>query len=387
MKTGKLIISLLLSASMLAGCGSSQAAAASSAPAETTAAVETTVAAEDTGSVTITDHAGRTVTVPTNPKKVVVADIYPLASVLTVYLNSCDSIIAMEPTSMSAAKNGVLSQLYPDIVNIDTEILNGDDLNVEAVAALEPDIVYYNAGNSSEAEMLENAGLTAVGFSPTKFNYDCIETFNQWIALLDQIYPGTAGSRTTLASDTATKVYDEVSSRVQDLADDQKQTVLFLFQYDDTKMVTSGSNFFGQWWCDAVGALNVANEIPAENKNAAITMEQVYAWDPDVIILTNFTPTKPEDLYNNAVGSDDWSSVKAVKDKRVYKMPMGTYRSYTPSVDTPMVLEWLAQVVYPDLFSDYDIDADVKAYYQDVFGVSLSDDQIAVMYPSTATGN
>ena len=235
--------------------------------------------------------------------------------------------------------------------------------------------------------MLENAGLTAVGFSPTKFNYDCIETFNQWIALLDQIYPGMAGSRTTLASDTATKVYNEVSSRVQDLADDQKQTVLFLFQYDDTKMVTSGSNFFGQWWCDAVGALNAANEIPAENKNAAITMEQVYAWNPDVIILTNFTPTKPEDLYNNAVGSDDWSSVKAVQDKRVYKMPMGTYRSYTPSVDTPMVLEWMAQVVYPDLFSDYDIDADVKAYYQDVFGVSLTDDQISMMYPSTATGN
>ena len=174
---------------------------------------------------------------------------------------------------------------------------------------------------------------------------------------------------------------------MQDLADDQKQTVLFLFQYDDTKMVTSGSNFFGQWWCDAVGALNAANEIPAENKNAAITMEQVYAWNPDVIILTNFTPTKPEDLYNNTVGSDDWSSVKAVQDKRVYKMPMGTYRSYTPSVDTPMVLEWMAQVVYPDLFSDYDIDADVKAYYQDVFGVSLTDDQISMMYPSTAAGN
>ena len=116
-------------------------------------------------------------------------------------------------------------------------------------------------------------------------------------------------------------------------------------------------------------------------------MDQVYAWDPDVIILTNFTPTKPEDLYNNAVGSDDWSTVKAVKDHRVYKMPMGTYRSYTPSIDTPMVLEWMAQVVYPELFADYDVNADVKAYYQDVFGVALSDDQISVMYPSTTADN
>lgn len=386
MKLGKLIISFLVASSMLAGCGSAQTAA-SSKPSATAVSEASAPAVEDTRTVTVTDHAGRTVTVKTNPQRVVVADIYPLASVLTVYLNSSESIIAMEPTSMTAAKNGVLSQLYPDIVNVDTEILNGDDLNVEAVAALEPDVVYYNAGNSQEAEQLENAGLTAVGFSPTKFNYDCIETFNQWISLLDQIYPGTAGARTLLASDTSNRVYDEVQNRVKDLSQDQKQKVLFLFQYDDKKMITSGSNFFGQWWCDAVGALNAANEIPAENKNAAITMEQVYAWDPDVIILTNFTPTKPEDLYNNAVGSDDWSTVKAVKDHRVYKMPMGTYRSYTPSIDTPMVLEWMAQVVYPELFADYDVNADVKAYYQDVFGVALSDDQISVMYPSTTADN
>lgn len=386
MKLGKLIISFLVASSMLAGCGSAQTAA-SSKPSATAVSEASAPAVEDTRTVTVTDHAGRTVTVKTNPQRVVVADIYPLASVLTVYLNSSESIIAMEPTSMTAAKNGVLSQLYPDIVNVDTEILNGDDLNVEAVAALEPDVVYYNAGNSQEAEQLENAGLTAVGFSPTKFNYDCIETFNQWISLLDQIYPDTAGARTLLASDTSNRVYDEVQNRVKDLSQDQKQKVLFLFQYDDKKMITSGSNFFGQWWCDAVGALNAANEIPAENKNAAITMEQVYAWDPDVIILTNFTPTKPEDLYNNAVGSDDWSTVKAVKDHRVYKMPMGTYRSYTPSIDTPMVLEWMAQVVYPELFADYDVNADVKAYYQDVFGVALSDDQISVMYPSTTADN
>lgn len=45
--------------------------------------------------------------------------------------------------------------------------------------------------------------------------------------------------------------------------------------------------------------------------------------EPDVIILTNFTPTQPEDLYHNAVGGDDWSTVKAVQDKQVYKDASG----------------------------------------------------------------
>ena len=152
-------------------------------------------------------------------------------------------------------------------------------------------------------------------------------------------------------------------------------------------MITSSSKFFGQWWCDAVGAVNVAQDVPAEKTNAVITMEQVYEWDPDVIVITNFTQAKPDDLYNNAIGSDDWSNVSAVKNKRVYKMPLGTYRTYTPSVDSPMTLEWLAQAVYPELFKDMDVKADVKEYYQNLFGVTLTDEQVEQMYTPNASAS
>ena len=137
-------------------------------------------------------------------------------------------------------------------------------------------------------------------------------------------------------------------------------------------MVTSGRKFFGQFWCDAVGGRNVAEGVAAENSNAVINMEQVYEWNPDIIFITNFTPVQPEDLYENAVGQDDWSPVKAVQDKQVYKLPLGTYRSYTPSTDTPMTLLWMAKQVYPDLFPDVDITREVKNYYEEMYGVELS---------------
>ena len=56
------------------------------------------------GTVTITDHADRTVTVPVNPERVIILDILPLPSVLTIFLNSPDVIVAMQPASMAAAK-------------------------------------------------------------------------------------------------------------------------------------------------------------------------------------------------------------------------------------------------------------------------------------------
>lgn len=372
MKLMKRICSIVLAVTMLAGCGTASTA-------KTTASASASASASAIpAEVTITDHADRTVTVPTDPKKVAILDIYPLPSLLTVYLNSADSIVAMEPVSMNAAKAGILSQLYPDILNVNTDIMNGDDVNMEALAALQPDVVFYNAAKKDEAQQLEDAGLTAVGISATKFNYDAIKTYQEWMSLLDQIYPDYAGKRGTQAGDYASQVYNEVLDKVKDVTD--KQKVLFLYQYDDTAMVTSSSKFFGQWWCDAVGAANVAQDVPADNMNAKITMEQVYEWNPDVIIITNFTKTTPDDLYNNAIGSDDWSSVKAVQDKRVYKMPLGVYRTYTPGIDTPLTLEWLAQAVYPDLFSDVDVASDVKDYYNKLFGVTLTDDQISAMY-------
>lgn len=374
MKLFKLFLSLTMT-TLLVSCSSPKAS--TSASASTTAQPAT---------VTITDHADRKVEVPTNPKRVAVLGIYPLPSMLTVYLDSCDSIVAMEPGSMNAAKNGILSQLYPNITNITTDIMDGDDVNIESLLALKPDVVFYNASDTQDLEKLENAGLTAVAFSATKWKFNCTETFNEWMNLLDQIYPEHAGNREELIKKYSTDTYNKIQDTVKNV--EEKQKVLFLFQYDENAMITSSSKFFGQWWCNAVGAVNVAQDVPAEKTNAVITMEQVYEWDPDVIVITNFTQAKPDDLYNNAIGSDDWSNVSAVKNQRVYKMPLGTYRTYTPSVDSPMTLEWLAQAVYPELFKDMDIKADVKDYYQNLFGVTLTDEQVDQMYtPNTAASS
>ena len=334
--------------------------------------------------VTITDHADRTVEVPTNPEKVAILGIYPLASMLSVYLNSAETIVAMEPASASAAKNSVLIDLYPEIGDITTDILTGEDLNIEALVALQPEVVYYNAADQADLEKLENAGITAVAFSPTKWKFDVIETYRQWISLLDQIYPSSS-KNAKLVDQYSTEIYNMIQETVSTV--EQPQKILFLYQYDENAMITSSSRFFGEWWAKAVGGVNVASDVQADTANAKITMENVYEWNPDVIIITNFTKATPDDLYNNAIGSDDWSTVKAVQDQRVYKMPLGTYRTYTPSSDTPMTLLWLAQAVYPELFAEIDVKAEVKDYYSQLFGITLTDAQIEKMYTPNAAAS
>ena len=127
----------------------------------------------------------------------------------------------------------------------------------------------------------------------------------------------------------------------------------------------------------------MAEELTTDN-SVAVNMEQIYAWNPSVILLTNFTSAGPDDIYNNTVGVYDWSAIDAVQSRRVYKMPLGMYRSYTPGADTPVTLLWLAKTLYPTYFEDVDILAETKAYYKEVFGVELTDSQAESIFAPAA---
>ncbi|MCR5264329.1 MAG: ABC transporter substrate-binding protein [Clostridiales bacterium] len=336
------------------------------------------------GSHTVTDHAGNAVEVPNTIDRIVVLDIYPVPAALSVFFGSASKIVGMAQPSMTAAQNSLLGQLYPEILNAQTGFIDGSEVNIEELLKLDPDVVFYSAGQTAQAELLAGAGIPALGISVNKWDYDCIETLKHWVELFEQVFPGT--DKTKKVEEYSKKMYDLVQGRVSGLSDAERAKVFFLFGYTDSNITTSGAHFFGQWWCDAIGAVNVASELEKDNANP-VNMEQIYQWDPEQILITNFNAAKPDDLYNNAVGSWDWSGVKAVQDKKVYKLPLGIYRAYTPGIDTPMTLLWMAQTVYPDLFSDIDIVAETQKYYKEVFGIELSADQASSIFaPASAAG-
>ncbi len=354
------------------------------------AAVSPIAAAEQKGSRPgtriVVDDNGSKVEVPEKIERVVVTNILPLASAVAVYLNDGSRIVGMHPASYSAAKNGLLGELYPEVLKADTGFIQGASLNIEALMALRPDVVLVNAPDRRMIDMIRGAGLAAFGISPSKWHYDVIETHNRWMQSLAQLFPEAKG-KGELIEKKSREIAKMVADRTKDLPREERARILFIFRYDAKSLVTSGKNFFGQYWCDAVGGINVAEGITADNSNAVIGMEEVYGYDPDVIFITNFTAALPEDIYGSKIGGDDWSPVKAVREKRVYKMPLGIYRSYTPSADTPLTLLWMAKRVYPERFKDVDLMAEVKKYYQTVFGVSLTEKQISRMFSPEAAAS
>lgn len=331
------------------------------------------VVSPDSSTHIVIDHLGKSVEVPNEISNVVVTDIYPLPSVLTIFFDSADKIVGMAPPSMVAAKNSLLSELYPNILNAKTDFITGANINMEELIKLNPDVVFYPASDPTEGELLMNAGIPAIAISVNKWNYNAIETLNNWIDLISQVF--NVNERAEIAKKYSNDVLKEVKDRVKDINEDDRRRAFFLFQYNENQMMTSGRNFFGNWWAEAIGAKNVAYELEKDN-SVAVNMEQVYDWNPNLIYITNFTSAYPDDLYDNTIGNYNWSEIDAVKNKECFKMPLGMYRTYTPGIDTPITLYYLAKCAYPDLFSDINITDEVKKYYNQVFNINLTDSQV-----------
>lgn len=375
------LLAVMMCVGLLAGCGSNTNEADNSTTGEGTV-VESTEITEANGEEatrTVVDHLGNEVEVPAEIETIVTTSILPLPSVYCMFAGSAEKLIGMSPSSMAAAENSLLAEIMPEILDVSTDFMTGGEVNVEELVAMNPDVVFCNASQTEEYEKLKAAGLTVIAVSTSNWGSDSVETFEGWVTLLGEVLDEE--DKAAGIAEYGREVYDMIQERVATVDESERPRVMFLYKYNDGVIQTSGNSHFGQYWAEATGAINVAEEQDASGLE--INMEQVYEWDPDMIYITNFVPYLPEDLYNNAIEGHDWSVVTAVREGQVYKCPLGVYRWYPPSSDTPLMLLWMAKTNYPELFSDIDLEAEMKEYYQKFYGIELTDEDIVKIFNPT----
>lgn len=329
---------------------------------------------ENTGKKVIKDQVGHEVEIPEKINRVVISSLWPLPSVYCLFQGSGEGLVGMHPASKSAAENSLLMKIAPEVSKANTDFIQNGELNVEELMKLKPDVVF--GSNDAEYEMVTKAGIPYVQFvaNPTGTG-NAIESVGQWMKLLGEIFnkEDRAEEIMNYGNETLSKIQEKLSS----VSDDDKVRALMIYQYKDGSLQVSGKNFFGDFWLKSGGAINVAEEI---NGPKEVNMEQIYEWNPEKIYITNFTPLQPEDFYNNSIEGDDWSNVKAVQNKEVYKIPLGMYRWFPPSSDTPLMLKWIAKENYPEIFSDVDMNKEVKDYYVKFYGLELTDEEVEKIF-------
>ena len=88
---------------------------------------------------------------------------------------------------------------------------------------------------------------------------------------------------------------------------------------------TDSFDAYAQSFFDKAGIQNSAVGVKG---TAEVSMEQIYEWNPDMIIVFLDVPAKS--IIDNSIKGQDWSLLDAWKNGAVYDVPRTTYSWITP---------------------------------------------------------
>ncbi|MCP9628563.1 ABC transporter substrate-binding protein [Rhodopseudomonas palustris] len=310
----------------------------------------------------LTDQRGRVVDVAAPAQRVVFLPM-PAPSTYMAIDRSTTHVTGMNPASASAMQSGILGRIFPSFEKIPTGITRGAGVvpNVEAIMALHPDAVLQWATSGDEPiAMLDRAGLTVLGL-----RYGGQDEVGGAILMMGKLAGKEA--RATEIVERQRRRRDLLAAALGDIADSAKPRVLHLSHASDSFAV-AGRDSYADFVIRTAGGRNAASEIGGSR---TVTLEQMLVWNPDVILLGNFDTAMPSDLY----GDPRLQSISAVRERRVYRVPLGGYRWDPPSHESALAWTWLAGLLHPGRVA-IDLRADMRDWYTFLYGHALADGEI-----------
>ena len=214
-------------AGVLAACGSSSSSTASSVASSAVSSEATSSAAsmDETGTHTVVDHGGNEVKVPNKVTRVVIDQIPILSTYMAYFEGSAPYIVGYCGSFKSVISDTVLKNIAPELLESSDTVYAQSDLNIEEIMKLNPDVILYNAGNSSHAEILKASGIPSIGFATVgaSTEADPMERYEEWLKLLEQIFNEPGKTEAFVAA--GDEIVADVEARIAEVPEtDGKRT-------------------------------------------------------------------------------------------------------------------------------------------------------------------
>lgn len=314
---------------------------------------------------TLTDQLGRQVTLPDHVERVVVLQHQTLN--LLVQLDAADRLV------------GILSswqkQLGPEFARFAPALaklpMPGDltQVNIESLLAEHPQVVFVaNYAPLAMINQIEAAGIPVVAVSlrqdapgeqdkmnPQMANEEQAynEGLKQGIRLIAEVVGKQQQGQALI--DYAFSARQRVGERLADLPADQRVRVYMA----NPQLTTYGSGKYTGLMMQHAGAVNVAAASIKGFKQ--VSMEQILAWNPQVIFVQDRYPEVVAQIINDPA----WQSIDAIKHHQVWLMPEYAKAWGYPQPEALAIGElWMAKKLYPQRFTDIDMSQTADEYYQ-----------------------
>lgn len=308
----------------------------------------------------VIDSWGREVEVPDDVQRI--GCLYAISGHIVTMLGQGDKLVVV---NAGLKRDIVLNDMLPSIQEAVVPKANGL-INIEELVKANVDLLFVQnetARNEGEVEKLNkfNIPFLVVDYKNMEEQQYAVKMIGQAIGAEEEAQEYISYYQSCI---------DKVKAKTKDIPQDKKVRV---YHSVNEASRTDARDTLPADWLDVTGAINVSldEELRLIDDKYFASMEQILLWNPDLILVNE------DGVDQYIMTNEQWATLAAVKNKKVYKMPNGISRWGHPgSLETPLAIMWTAKVLYPKTFEELDLNTETKDFYQRFFNVSITDERI-----------
>ncbi len=318
-KLYSLLLVALLTVGVLAGCAEKKDQVS-----EDTKTSEEKKSEVVTFPVTITDALENKIVIEKKPEKIV--SLIPSNTEIAFALGLDKEVIGVSDFDN-----------YPEAA-MKKEKIGGQEINLEKIISLKPDIVLAHASSAHNSEaglqQLKDAGITVLVVNDA-------QNFDQVYDSIEMI--GKATGETAKADEIITGMKDKIAEIKEKTKDIEVKKKVLVEVSPAPEIYTTGKNTFMNEMITIINAENIAKDQEGWIK---IDQEAMIKQNPDVIITTygDYVDNPVEQVLSRK----GWETVNAVKNKQVIDVNSDRVTRSGPRIVEGV--EDLAKAVYPEVF-------------------------------------
>lgn len=329
---------------------------------------------------TVTDHANREVEIPTPDA---LKSVFVTSALAQVYLTSlCPDLLGGTAAKFDANQLKYLPAGTADLKYLGT-IHNNGEIDRESLLQEDIDLIFSISGieltqqNISEAVDLQK-----------QTNIPCLLVDGSFDKIPDAFrFVGDCLGRVERAEELAQfcgEFYERVHSAVQAIPTDKRITVYYAEGPEGLQTEPETSQHMLGFL--EGGALCAAKcEETYGGGMTDVSLEQVLKWDPEVIV--SWDVDTRGGAFDDIRTNKNWSTIKAVKNDRVYAMPNEPWAwcDRPPGVNRLIGIHWVANLLYPEYY-DVDMVDVTEEYFKAMYGIDVDRDEVVKMLGNSYRG-
>jgi iron complex transport system substrate-binding protein len=198
------------------------------------------------------------------------------------------------------------------------------------------------------------------------------EQFSSGVAVLGQLF-GNPQHSEEIESFCQAEL-DAVNKGVEGLTGEEQPSVLLL-QYSETggevAFEVPPASYLQTIEVEMAGGVPVWKEASGGGGWNVVTLEQIAAWDPDVILVVDYSADSREVVAKLKTDAK-WQALKAVQEGRLYGFASDFYSWDQPDPRWVLGVTWLATKLQPERFPDLNMQQEVTQFFGATYGMDAA---------------